>query len=183
MSKFEDQEILALIRDPNTLEQGYKVLMEQYQRRIYGVIRKMLIIHEDADDVTQNTFIKAFRYIKNFKGDSSLFTWLYRIATNESLTHLERKKKRFLIPIEDHHQKMQSYLDESPLIDGDEISIRLQKILLTLPAKQRLVFNLKYFEELSYDEIKEITGTSVGALKASYHHASKKIEAEIMAAD
>lgn len=139
----------------------------------------MVIIHEDADDVTQNTFIKAFRNIQKFQSNSSLFTWLYRIAINESLNFLEKKKRRFFLPIEDHYEVMDNYLSSSHLVSGDQIEIKLQKALLKLPDKQRLVFNMRYFEDLSYEEISKITGTSVGALKASYHHAVKKIEVDV----
>lgn len=141
----------------------------------------MVIIHEDADDVTQNTFIKAFRNIHKFQSNSTLFTWLYRIATNESLNFLEKKKRRFFLPIEDHQDAMENHLSSSPLITGEFIELKLQKALLKLPDKQRLVFNLRYFEDLPYEEISRITGTSVGALKASYHHAAKKIEIDVQA--
>ncbi|HLT08560.1 MAG TPA: RNA polymerase sigma factor [Cyclobacteriaceae bacterium] len=179
MVPISDTELLELIRNPATKEQGFRVLMENYQTRVYGIIRKMVIIHEDADDVLQNTFIKAFKNIDKFKGDATLFTWLYRIATNESLNFLEKKKRHFFIPLEDHQQVMEEYLDHSPYIAGDDIEKALQKIILSLPEKQRLVFNLKYYEDLSYEEISQITGTSIGSLKASYHHAAKKIESAI----
>ncbi|ERM84595.1 RNA polymerase sigma factor [Rhodonellum psychrophilum GCM71 = DSM 17998] len=179
MTSLSDLELLNLISDPKTQEKGYRVLIAQYQKRVYGIIRKMVIVHEDADDICQNTFIKAFKNIPNFKGNSSLFTWLYRIATNESLNFLEKKKRRFFIPIEDHEEVMVNYIDHSSHIDGDEIQRILQKILISLPDKQRLVFNLKYFEDLGYEEISQITGTSIGALKASYHHAVKKIENQL----
>ncbi|MFD2037437.1 RNA polymerase sigma factor [Belliella marina] len=179
MMPLTDLEILTLIQDPKSKEKGYRLLLSAYQKRVYSIIRKMVIIHEDADDITQNTFIKAFKNLDNFHGNSTLFTWLYRIATNESLNFIEKKKRRFFFPIEDHEQVMKTYIDESYHIDGDEIERKLQKSLLNLPDKQRLVFNLKYFEDLSYDEISRITETSVGALKASYHHAVKKIENEL----
>jgi RNA polymerase sigma-70 factor (ECF subfamily) len=179
MISISDLELLELIRNPESRERGFRLLVEMYQKRVYSIIRKMLIIHEDADDVTQNTFIKAFRNLENFQGNSSLFTWLYRIATNESLNFLEKKKRRFFFPIEDHVEAMSGYLDQSGLITGDEIEIRLQKALLKLPDKQRLVFNMRYFDDLSYEQISQITQTSVGALKASYHHAVKKIENEL----
>jgi RNA polymerase sigma-70 factor (ECF subfamily) len=137
------------------------------------------LIHEDADDLTQNTFIKAYKALDRFEGNSTLFTWLYRIATNESLTFLEKKKKRYFFSLDDHQEKMEAYVDQSPSLTGDEIQVKLQKCLLKLPDKQRLVFHLKYEEDLSYEEISKITGTSVGALKASYHHAVKKIEQEL----
>ena len=177
--KVNDQEILARIRSPFTKELGFRELIETYQKPIYQVIRRMVLIHEDADDLTQTTFIKAYKALDRFEGNSSLFTWLYRIATNESLTFLEKKKKRFFFSLEDHQEKLESYIDHSSSLSGDEIQLKLQKSLLKLPDKQRLVFHLKYEEDLSYEEISKITGTSVGALKASYHHAVKKIEQEI----
>lgn len=171
-----DQEILQLIQSPLGKEMGFRKLIEKYQSRVYQVIRRMVLIHEDADDLTQSTFIKAYKHIGKFQGNSSLFTWLYRIATNETLTFLDKKKKRYFFSIDDHQEKMESYLDQSGSMDGDEIQKKLQKALLTLPEKQRLVFHMKYQDDLTYDAISEITGTSVGALKASYHHAVKKIE-------
>ncbi|UZD23244.1 RNA polymerase sigma factor [Algoriphagus halophytocola] len=171
-----DQEIIQLIHNPQSRDLGFRKLILAYQKRVYHVVRRMVLIHEDADDVTQNVFIKAHKHIGNFQGQSSLFTWLYRIATNESLNFLEKKKKRNFFSIEDHQEKLLNYLDHSDSMDGDSIQLLLQKILLTLPDKQRLVFHLKYQEELTYEQIAEITGTSVGALKASYHHAVKKIE-------
>lgn len=175
-----DQQILEQIRSPFTREIGFRQLILTYQRKVYHVIRRMVIIHEDADDLTQNTFVKAYRNLDKFEGNSSLFTWLYRIATNEALSFLEKKKKRFFISIEDHQEKMESYLDNHRELNGDEIQNRLQKALLKLPEKQRLVFHLKYQEELTYEQMSEITGTSVGALKASYYHAVKKIEQYIL---
>jgi RNA polymerase sigma factor (sigma-70 family) len=179
MISISDLELLELIRNPETKEKGFRLFIEMHQKRVYGIIRKMVVIHEDADDVTQNTFIKAFRNLDRFNGNSSLFTWLYRIATNESLNFLANKKRRFFFPIEDHHEAMSGYLDQSPLINGEEIEIKLQKALLRLPDKQRLVFNMRYYDDLSYEQISQITETSVGALKASYHHAVKKIEIEL----
>jgi RNA polymerase sigma factor (sigma-70 family) len=179
MIPINDIELLELIKHPSTKEQGFRVLVENYQVRVYGIIRKMVIIHEDADDVLQNTFIKAFKNIHKFKGDATLFTWLYRIATNESLNFLEKRKRQRFLPLEDHQKAMEEHLDSSLYIEGAEIEKILQKILLTLPEKQRLVFNLKYYEDLSYEEISQITDTSVGSLKASYHHATKKIETAI----
>ncbi len=177
--KANDQELLARIRSPFTKELGFRQLIETYQKPVYQVIRRMVLIHEDADDLTQNTFIKAYKALDRFEGNSSLFTWLYRIATNESLTFLEKKKKRFFFSLDDHQEKLESYIDSSATLSGDEIQVKLQKCLLKLPDKQRLVFHLKYEEDLSYQEISKITGTTVGALKASYHHAVKKIEQEL----
>lgn len=175
-----DQQLLEQIRSPFGRELGFRKLIETYQKRVYQVIRRMVLIHEDADDLTQNTFVKAYRYLDKFEGNSSLFTWLYRIATNEALTFLEKKKKRFLFSLDDHQEKLESYLDQPGNLNGDQIQLKLQKALLKLPEKQRLVFHLKYQEELTYEQMAEITGTSIGALKASYHHAVKKIEQSVL---
>jgi len=171
-----DAKLLELIKDPETREKGFRVFVETYQKRVYGMVRKMVIIHEDADDVVQNTFIKAYKNIDSFHGKSTLFTWIYRIAVNESLNFLEKKKRRNFFSMEDHHEVMLGYLDRSSLIDGDEVQRKLQKAIIRLPEKQRLVFNLRYFEELPYEEISKMTQTTVGGLKAGYHHAVKKIE-------
>jgi RNA polymerase sigma-70 factor (ECF subfamily) len=136
----------------------------------------MVIDHDDADDITQETFIKIHKYIDGFREDAQLFTWIYRIATNECLTFLQKKKRRFFLPIGDVAGELSAKLDANPGLSGDEIQLKLQKALLQLPDKQRLVFNMKYFEDLTYEQIAEITQTSVGALKASYHYAVKKIE-------
>jgi RNA polymerase sigma-70 factor (ECF subfamily) len=152
------------------------MLVRTYQQRVYWLVRKMVIDHDDADDLTQEVFIKVHKAIDSFREDSQLFTWIYRIATNECLSYLNKKKKRFFLPIEDVGKQLVSKLDGSAHISGDEIQKKLQKALLKLPDKQRLVFNLKYFEEMPYEQMSEVTGTSVGALKASFHHAVKKIE-------
>ena len=136
----------------------------------------MVIDHDDADDLTQEVFIKVHKNIDNFRQDSQLYTWIYRIATNECLNFLQRKKRRFFLPLRDIEEELIAKLAGSPHISGDTIQFQLQKALLKLPDKQRLVFNMRYFDDLSYEEIAEITHTSVGALKASYHHAVKKIE-------
>jgi len=136
----------------------------------------MVIDHDDADDLTQEVFIKIHKAIGNFREDSQLFTWIYRIATNECLTFLNKKRRRFFLPLQDVENELSLKIDSSSETGGDEIQKKLQKAILTLPDKQRLVFNMKYFDDLPYEAIAEITGTSVGALKASYHHAVKKIE-------
>ena len=136
----------------------------------------MVIDHDDADDLVQEVFLKVWKNLAGFKGDSALYTWIYRIATNDCLQFLNKKRRRFMIPIHDVNAELSKKLEASPYIDGDEIQLKLQKALLTLPDKQRLVFNMKYFDELPYEDIAEITGTSVGGLKASFHHAIKKIE-------
>lgn len=136
----------------------------------------MVIDHDDADDLTQEVFIKVHKSIGTFREDSQLFTWIYRIATNECLTFLNKKRRRFFLPLEDVGKELSSKLDTAPDISGEDIQKKLQKALLKLPDKQRLVFNMKYFDDLSYEDMSEITNTSVGALKASFHHAVKKIE-------
>lgn len=152
------------------------MLVRTYQQRVYSHVRKMVIDHDDADDLTQEVFIKIHKYIGNFREDSQLFTWIYKIATNECLSFLQRKKRRFFLPIGDVAGELSAKLEANPGLSGDEIQLKLQKALVRLPDKQRLVFNMKYYEDLSYEEMSEITNTSVGALKASYHHAVKKIE-------
>jgi RNA polymerase sigma factor (sigma-70 family) len=171
-----DPELLAKIRNPETLSYGFNLLVREYQRRVYGIVRKMVIDHDDANDITQEVFIKIHKSIGNFREDSQLFTWIYRIATNECLTFLSKKKRRFFLPIEDVSGQLSAALYQNETLSGDEIQMKLQKAILTLPDKQRLVFNMKYFEDLSYEQMAEVTNTSVGALKASYHHAVKKIE-------
>lgn len=172
----EDNELLSKIRNPETRNYGFNMLVRTYQQRVYWHVRKMVIDHDDADDLTQEVFIKIHRYIDTFREDSQLFTWIYRIATNECLSFLNKKKRRFLLPIGDVTAELSGKLDSAAHISGDEIQLKLQKALLKLPEKQRLVFNMKYFDDLPYEEIAKITETSVGALKASYHHAVKKIE-------
>lgn len=152
------------------------MLVGAYQQRVYWHVRKMVIDHDDADDITQEVFIKIHKAIDTFREDSQLFTWIYRIATNECLNFLNKKRRRFFLPIEDISGQLSSKIDSSNDITGDEIQKKLQKALLQLPDKQRLVFNMRYYDDLSYEDISEITNTSVGALKASYHHAAKKIE-------
>lgn len=171
-----DSELLTKLRNPETLSYGFNLLVREYQRRVYSIVRKMVIDHDDANDVVQEVFIKIHKSINSFREDSQLFTWIYRIATNESLSYLARKKRRFFLPIEDVSGQLAAALDQNPTLTGDDIQMKLQKALLKLPDKQRMVFNMKYFEDLSYEQMADITGTSVGALKASYHHAVKKIE-------
>lgn len=176
MTHLSDKELLEMFRLTETRHYAFNLIVRKYQERLYWQIRKLVIQHDDSDDVMQNTFMKVWGGLDGFREDSQLFTWLYRIATNEALTFLKKKKTKFMLPLVDFEQQLASTLESSPHIDGTEIQLSLQKAILTLPEKQRLVFNMKYFEELKYEEISEILGTSVGALKASYHHAVKKIE-------
>lgn len=176
MGHMDDKELLERFRNPETRSYAFNLIVRKYQERLYWHIRKIVISHDDSDDVIQNTFLKVWTGLESFREDSQLFTWLYRIATNEALTFLKKKRRKFALPLVEVEQQLARTFEASPHVDGDEIQIKLQKAILTLPEKQRLVFNMKYFEELKYEEISEILGTSVGALKASFHHAVKKIE-------
>ncbi len=151
------------------------MLLEQYQKPLYFHIRNIVLNHDDADDVLQNTFIKVFSNVKNFKGDSKLYSWMYRIATNEALTFLQQKAKKSGISNEELQNKSINNLESDVYFEGDEIQLKLQKAIAILPEKQQLVFKMKYFEEMKYEEMSQVLNTSVGALKASYHIASKKI--------
>ncbi|MEM9857087.1 MAG: sigma-70 family RNA polymerase sigma factor [Bacteroidota bacterium] len=172
----EDQELLQKLKNEDTRNFAFNQLVRKYQERIYWHIRKMVIDHDDADDLVQDVFIKVYKSISRFREDAQLFTWIYRIATNECLTFLNKKKRRFFLPIGDVEAELNNKLDTSNDLNGDQIQLKLQKALLKLPDKQRLVFNMKYYDDMKYEEIATITDTSVGALKASYHHAVKKIE-------
>lgn len=172
----EEQFIIEKLKNPETRQYGFNLLTREYQERVYWHIRKMVIDHDDANDLTQEAFIKVWKNLDKFREESRLFTWIYRIATNECLSFLNKKKRKFFVPIHDVVGELATKIDEGHLVSGDEIQLKLQKAILTLPEKQRVVFNMKYFDELKFDEIAEITGTSIGALKASYHLASKKIE-------
>ena len=174
MKDLSDIELVAAFKNAETQERAFKQIVLNYQERVYWHVRRMVIDHDDADDEVQNTFIKAWKGLSNFREDSKLYTWLYRIATNESITHINKKKKDLSVSLDNSVIQI-----EGPSgfgFSGDEIQLKLQKAILTLPDKQRAVFNMKYFEDKKFKEIAEIMDTSVGSLKASYHHAVKKIE-------
>lgn len=173
----EEEEFIQQLLNPTTQNEAFQKLLLAYQKPLYNHIRNIILNHDDTDDVLQNTFIKVYQNLSKFKGESKLFSWMYRIATNEALTFLNQKAKRGGISSETLQNKTIDNLTSDSHFDGDEIQIKLQKAIVTLPEKQQLVFKMKYFEELKYEQISEILGTSVGALKASYHHAVKKIEA------
>jgi RNA polymerase sigma factor (sigma-70 family) len=168
--------LIAELKNVKTKEKAFRELIYLYKKRLYWHIRKIVISHDDADDVLQNTFIKIFRNIDTFNQQSKLYSWIYRIATNESITFINKRAKERKEDISDYQQELVSTLTNDNLFTGDEIQLILQKAIATLPEKQKLVFNMKYFDELKYTEISEILETSVGALKASYFHAVKKIE-------
>lgn len=172
----EDKELLTQFRNEQTKHYAFNMLMRKYQQKVYYHVRRMVIDHDDANDLVQTTFIKAWKGLDNFREDSQVFTWLYRIATNECLTYLNNKKKRFFLPIGDVEHELTSKLDSEPSLKANQLEMKLQKAILSLPEKQRTVFNLRYYDEMKYEQMSEVLGTSVGALKASYHHAVQKIE-------
>ena len=175
-----EQDLLTRLQSESNREQAFRELMSLYKERLYWHIRKIVISHDDADDVLQNTFIKVYKNINGFKGDSKLFSWMYRIATNESITYLNQKAKRNQMTSEEVQAYTVNNLRADTYFDGDEIQIKLQKAVAALPQKQQLVFNMKYFDDLKYKDISEILETSEGALKASYHLAVKKIESYLI---
>ena len=164
------------LQNAQTKEQAFRKLVATYKERLYWHIRKIVVSHDDADDVLQNTFIKIFRGIGNFKQESQLFSWMYKIATNESISFINKRAKERNVDITEYQHSLVSNLDSDLNFDGDAIQLILQKAIQTLPTKQQLVFNMKYFDELKYKDISDILETSEGALKASYFHAVKKIE-------
>lgn len=176
MPEYTDIELIELFRDADKKHYAFNLLVRKYQEKIYYFVRRMVIDHDDTDDVVQNIFIKVWHNLGNFREDSKLFTWLYRIAVNESLSFLKSKKLRSFLTLSSPEALMVKTLHSDPYFDGDEIQRRLRKAIIGLPRKQQLVFNMRYYDELSYDEMSKILGTSVGALKASYHFAIKKIE-------
>ncbi|MBO7724195.1 MAG: sigma-70 family RNA polymerase sigma factor [Paludibacteraceae bacterium] len=172
----EDENLIKELKDKKTRSRAFGKFVQLYQKQTYWTIRKMLISHEDANDVLQNTFLKAWEGLENFRFESKLSTWIYRIAINETLSFLNSQRMKNLSSMLDLEDVLVSKLRSDSYFSGDEAEEKLQRAILTLPDKQRLVFNMKYFEEKTYEEMEEIFGTSVGALKASYHHAVKKIE-------
>jgi RNA polymerase sigma-70 factor (ECF subfamily) len=172
----DEQDFIQNLLDPKTQNVAFQQLLKEYQRPLYSLIRNIVLNHDDADDVLQNTFVKVFQNLKNFKGESKLFSWMYRIATNEAITFINKKAKRNGITSKALQSKIVDNLKADDYFDGDVIQIKLQKAIALLPQKQQLVFKMRYFDEIKYEDMSKILGTSVGALKASYHHAVKKIE-------
>ena len=172
-----DQELLAQFANTATKEKGYTALIKKYQEKLYWHIRRMVIDHADADDVLQNTFIKVWKGLENFREDSQLYTWLYRIATNESLSFLAQQQKRATVSMDVVGSTLENKIKADTNFDGNRLEWKLQVAIQSLPEKQRLVFNLRYYDALPYEEMSKVLDTSEGALKASYHHAAKKIEA------
>ncbi len=172
----EEKEFILQLLNPKTQNNAFQKLLSDYKRPLYNHIRNIVLDHDDANDVLQNTFIKVFQNLNNFKGESKLYSWIYRIATNESITFINKKAKLSGATSNELKSKIVENLEADTHFDGNEIQIKLQKAILTLPEKQQLVFKMRYFQEIKYDEMSTILGTSVGALKASYHLAVKKIE-------
>ena len=173
----EEKEFIQELLNPKTQNIAFEKLLKEYQKPLYNHIRNIVLIHDDANDVLQNTFVKVFQNLIKFKGESKLFSWIYRIATNEALTFIAQKAKKNGVTSETLQNNAIDNLKADVYFDGNEIQIQLQKAIALLPEKQQLIFKMKYFEELKYEEISEILGTSVGALKASYQKKKKKIEA------
>ena len=172
----DEKLLVTQLKKTETQEQAFRKLMSLYKKRLYWHIRKIVLSHDDADDVLQNTFIKVFKNIHSFKEDSKLYSWMYRIATNEAITFINKKATIQKVDLSELQYKMVDDLQNDMYYSGDEIQQLLQKAIITLPQKQQLVFNMKYFDEMKYTDVSEILDTSVGALKASYFHAVKKIE-------
>lgn len=179
----EDAEILSKFREEHTRNEAFNLLLKKYQQKIYWHIRRMVVDHDDADDVTQDVFVKIWKNLPGFRNDAQLYTWMYRIATNECITFLNNKKKKNNISLDEVDYSLADTLADSAYFDGDKAQRKLQAALLTLPEKQRLVFNMKYYDDMKYEEISEVLGTSVGALKASFHLAVKKIESYLLSKD
>lgn len=168
--------MIERLRQPESCRQAFNEVMREYSEPLYWQIRRMVESHDDASDVLQNTFLKAWQNIENFRGEAKLSTWLYKIALNESITFLARERKRLNLSLDDEESHLVNLIEADEWIDGDELALKLRKAVASLPEKQRMVFNMKYYDDMKYERMSEILGTSVGALKASYHLAVKKIE-------
>jgi RNA polymerase sigma factor (sigma-70 family) len=176
MGSYDDGELLKKFQNSENPTYIFNLIIRKYQEKIYWHVRRLVVDHEDTNDLVQEIFIKAWKGMANFRGDSGLFTWLYRIATNEALSFLVKKKRRFFLPWQDVENSLINKIDSDAYFSADDIQKKLMKAIASLPEKQRVVFSLRYYDEMKYDQMSEILGTSVGALKASYHHAAKKIE-------
>ncbi len=174
-----DKQILDLLSRETSMERGFRLLMNTYQERLYWQVRRMVFDHEDANDVLQNCLVKVYKSIGKFEKKSKLYTWLYRIATNEAITFLNKKKQKMTTSFDNEENNLANQLRADPYFDGDEIQVRLKEAIAKLPKKQQLVFNLRYFDEMSYASMSKLLDTSEGALKASFHHAVKKVEAYV----
>lgn len=183
LPEYNEEIIVAQLQDPRRCREAFALVVRHYSQSLYWQIRKMVVSHDDADDLLQNTFLKTWSSISYFRAEARLSTWLYRIAINETLTFLAKQRQQNNIPIDGEDSFLAERLESDEWFDGDEIQRLLQEAILRLPEKQRLIFNMHYFDEMKYEDISRILGTSVGALKASYHHAVKKIEEYLTSAD
>jgi RNA polymerase sigma factor (sigma-70 family) len=172
----DDKALLDAFKDPATKEKAFTLILKKYQERLYWHIRRLVVSHDDADDVLQNVFIKVWNYLDNFREEANLYTWLYRIATNESLTFIEKEKRRTSVSLSDHESGIANKLTAEKGFDANKLEWKLQEAIQTLPDKQKAVFLLRYYDEMPYEEMSKVLETSTGALKASYHHAVKKVE-------
>lgn len=176
MTVTSDAELLREFRDPAFKEKAFTAMIKKYQEKLYWHVRRMVIEHEDANDVLQNVFIRVWNGLENFREESQLYTWLYRIATNECLTYIEQQKKRSSVSLSDVESGLSNKIKADSHFDANRLEWKLQLAIQQLPEKQRIVFNLRYYDEMPYEEMSRVLETSEGALKASYHHAVKKIE-------
>lgn len=183
MNKYNEEEIIEQLQDPSLQRKAFGEVVKEYSEQLYWQIRRIVLSHEDANDLLQNTFIKAWSNLEYFRGDAKMSTWLYRIALNECLNFLNKQRAQNQMSLEEAETNMMNKLESDPYFDGDETQLLFEKAIQSLPEKQRMVFNLKYFQEMKYEDMSEILGTSVGALKASYHHAVKKIQDFLKAND
>ncbi len=174
--QYSDDDLLKMFFEGDNPNYAFNLIVRKHQEAVYWHIRRMVVGHDDANDVVQDVFLKAWQGLQSFRQDAALFTWLYRIATNESLSFLKKKKNRFMLPLIDVSKQLEETLEADVYYRGSDIEKKIQKVILKLPAKQRAVFNMRYYDEMKYEDMAEVMGTSVGALKASYHHAVKKIE-------
>ncbi len=174
--QYSDDELIKMFFEGDNPNYAFNLIVRKHQEAVYWLVRRMVVSHDDANDIMQDVFLKAWQGLPSFRKDAALFTWLYRIATNESLSFLKKKKNRFMLPLVDVSKQLEETLEADVYYRGSDIEKTIQKAILKLPDKQRAVFNMRYHDEMKYEEMAEVMGTSVGALKASYHHAVKKIE-------
>ncbi|MEO7312754.1 MAG: sigma-70 family RNA polymerase sigma factor [Chitinophagaceae bacterium] len=176
----DDQTLLQQFRNASTKERAYTAIIKKYQEKLYWHIRRMVVQHEDANDVLQNVFIKVWKGLDNFREDSQLYTWLYRIGTNESLTFIDQQKRKSSLSLSDNENGLENMIKADTNFDANKLEWKLQLAIQKLPERQRLVFNLRYYDEMPYEQMSRILETSEGSLKASYHHAAKKVEEFIL---
>lgn len=175
----DENKLIELLKDEKTAHKAFETLVETYSEPLYWQIRKLVVNHDETDDLLQNVFLKVWKNIHNFRGEAKLSTWLHKIAINESLNHLNQERQKREITDDSGDDYLLNNIEADSYFSGDDLQMALQKAIASLPEKQRIVFNMRYYDEMKYDEMSEILGTSVGALKASYHHAVKKISAAL----